>query len=502
MVPQAAPRYALHSAFLQSTRSAVSMDPYSYTPLDIATNEIRLIRLLPGLPPRRLEVEIFHVPLSAEEEGHAGPVYEALSYVWGSTSNPQFVAVRDALKGQQRKRGRVRTRIHRFKFALSFCGNPSPSNRSTNEVPAWRTLSVTHNLAVALEHLRRPTDSRIFWIDAICINQDDRAERSAQVGRMGTIYSIASQVVVWFGPQYENSTLAVQTLRYIGESWKLDSTGYALNWMDNREGNGQAEEDERRRVLSVKDVDALEAMHLSWIAIRDLLRRQWFSRLWVFQEIRKATQAILVVGHAELPWDMFRSAFYWICNCRVEANPISKIIDLSDCSRVEPFVDMTAWSNVGIAYLTNEAMTELSCSDPRDRVYALLSLFDPKNTMEISPDYLLSVEDVYTDFFTSVLHQSLQLYLLQLCGFSHGPSQLHLPSWAPDFSARRPQVINFSASAGQSEHEAARIDAATLRIRGVLGDTIEHVTEPVPLTATTSFRRIAGLRPDKRLDPQ
>lgn len=43
------------------------------------------------------------------------------------------------------------------------------------------------------------TASGFFWIDAICINQDDLEERSAQVAIMPQIYSKADCVIVWLG---------------------------------------------------------------------------------------------------------------------------------------------------------------------------------------------------------------------------------------------------------------------------------------------------------------
>lgn len=36
------------------------MDQYTYTPLDIAKDEVRLIRLLPGALSDDIEIEIFH----------------------------------------------------------------------------------------------------------------------------------------------------------------------------------------------------------------------------------------------------------------------------------------------------------------------------------------------------------------------------------------------------------------------------------------------------------
>ncbi|KAF7870193.1 uncharacterized protein EAF02_009383 [Botrytis sinoallii] len=49
------------------------------------------------------------------------------------------------------------------------------------------------------------TERTLFWIDAICINQDDLDERSQQVLLMGSIYKNASRVTVWLGEEVARS---------------------------------------------------------------------------------------------------------------------------------------------------------------------------------------------------------------------------------------------------------------------------------------------------------
>jgi hypothetical protein len=65
-----------------------------------------------------------------------------------------------------------------------------------------------HNLFLLLQyltsyadpiHLTRPYRS---WIDAICINQQDDAEKDLQVQNMGRIYSQAEHVLAWLGWPY------------------------------------------------------------------------------------------------------------------------------------------------------------------------------------------------------------------------------------------------------------------------------------------------------------
>jgi hypothetical protein len=57
------------------------------------------------------------------------------------------------------------------------------------------------NLHAALIQLRSsdPANEVALWVDAICINQQDKVEKTAQVSRMHEIYSAASNVCIWLG---------------------------------------------------------------------------------------------------------------------------------------------------------------------------------------------------------------------------------------------------------------------------------------------------------------
>ena len=60
-------------------------------------------------------------------------------------------------------------------------------------------FGISANLEAALVRLRLPDAERTLWVDAICINQDDEAEKRREVMRMSAIYNSAKQVVVWLG---------------------------------------------------------------------------------------------------------------------------------------------------------------------------------------------------------------------------------------------------------------------------------------------------------------
>ena len=50
------------------------------------------------------------------------------------------------------------------------------------------------------------------WIDAICINQNDTAERGLQIGKMRELYTDAWSVVIWLGDESEDSEKAIYHL--------------------------------------------------------------------------------------------------------------------------------------------------------------------------------------------------------------------------------------------------------------------------------------------------
>lgn len=56
----------------------------------------------------------------------------------------------------------------------------------------------------------------MLWVDALCINQKDLEERSAQVRQMADIYGKAWRVVVWLGRQSCRAHNVVYTLDQLG----------------------------------------------------------------------------------------------------------------------------------------------------------------------------------------------------------------------------------------------------------------------------------------------
>lgn len=63
------------------------------------------------------------------------------------------------------------------------------------------TFEVSENLAAVLRSFRGSHPGVLVWADAICHNQDDKAEINVQLGRMTDIYQRCSVLHIWLGKE-------------------------------------------------------------------------------------------------------------------------------------------------------------------------------------------------------------------------------------------------------------------------------------------------------------
>ena len=397
------------------------LEPYEYMPL--GEDEIRLVTILPGEPSSSIRILIETTLL--EER-----IYEALSYAWGSVENPARVQV-------------------------GTSGN--------------RTITVTRNVAGALPYLRYKDRPRVFWIDAICVNQQDLSERSQQVQRMAEIYGCAKCVVAWLGPSQDDSSYAMKKLNDL-------SSKVIVNWVQHemtattRNGSGNDWSDPTK-VLPYGDKEALAIYHL--------FKRSWFERLWIWQEIWSECDAtVLLCGFDAMDWDSFRTAVYCIyhkdfsqsVHRPVEILPESVWLHLSELKHTifqlcrDPF-------NTSLEDLIYQTQAS-KCSDPRDRVYAMLGLLPNGPSSEINPDYSQSISQVYRDVVTKQLEEFGDCKILQSCELER--NQTEMPTWVPNWSIRRESMpIDLVGAAGESSAKVEFIGEEVLRVEGICTAVID-----------------------------
>lgn len=314
---------------------------YKYTPLSIG--ETRVFSLQPG---QITDPVIGHLSTMPLDQPCA---YEALSYAW-SYPKDSYIQV----------------------------------NKSS--------LQVTANLVDALSHIRSTTETRLLWIDAICINQNDLKERSSQVAQMRAVYSRASRVLVWLGRSTERTEIGMRFLQSCIKAERLQEARWQ-NLPPSVIFNG----------------------------IADVLYRHWFQRFWIVQEVALAKEVVMSCGSYQVSWEnrvrpvlrflrtikIVASSPEWQLNGldRIDMDILLSLLH----AQLESGPDAKLWASrprlpdlLELVY----SMRQRKATDWHDRVYALLGLAYPEEETNVITDYCQSAEEAYYQFAHAASRQT------------------------------------------------------------------------------------------------
>ncbi|XXH00245.1 hypothetical protein Hte_006587 [Hypoxylon texense] len=248
-------------------------------------------------------------------------------------------------------------------------------------------FKVPKSLESAIRMLRQHKKSRI-WIDYICIDQLSVNEKNHQVPMMSHIYGEAERVFVWLGDEGEESRVAME-------------------FVENR-------------VLNLRDFDRLirdENAVREWRALSALMKRQWFSRRWIVQEIAIAQNATLLCGPHKVEWRDFADAVSLFNEVEKSTRKISEVMkfnrelghipdffgdvsELSATKLVEEtnnlFRRLTSKdreAQFSLEYLVSK-LTAFKSSEPRDAIYALVAI--ARDTRPVTTQFENSVIQSWT----------------------------------------------------------------------------------------------------------
>ncbi|PVH83087.1 hypothetical protein DL98DRAFT_120388 [Cadophora sp. DSE1049] len=269
-----------------------------------------------------------------------------------------------------------------------------------------RLFLITGNLHTALEGLRDEFQERVVWIDALSINQRDYMEREHQVQQMRQIYANASSVQVSLGEGHPYIDSAFKNVRALIESpsdGTLSSSGYFL------------------RYARTKNV------------FRELLRHDWWERIWVVQEVAVAKRIDIFCGSSTIPWGWFRD---FITQRHVQPEPEDTFghAMFKFLSRGLSVLQTSPVLEYGLLDLAHEFRSR-HASNPRDKLYALLGLLSNSEDRGVIPDYTKAVDDVYMDFVKSHIAQYNSLAILSFAEY-RDPQPVSLPSWCPNWTVQ------------------------------------------------------------------
>lgn len=323
---------------------------YRYKPFEDPRTQIRLIKACPG-PRHSLSFETSVWDLDDT------PQYVAISYTWG-----EYVME-----------------------CIYIDGSPKLVRRSAR-YSLWQVLDFWPD--------------HFIWIDSICINQDDDEEKSHQVAMMSSIYTSALEVAVCLGPHADDSewllatTTVLQPLFHgLMAQCELDFGMYLLSKKGIRD---EIIENSLWKHVFQAFPAAVSQRILN--ALDGLAGRPYWRRLWIVQELAAARHiAWLLCGLNRIGAD----SIYMLTELRSEIP-----CDLERITKAEPaYSDMPyiiscmggavtgSKESLGVVL---DNFDDMLCSDPRDRLFGLLSLVDwnVSRCIPILPDYKASSWDI------------------------------------------------------------------------------------------------------------
>lgn len=316
--------------------------------------------------------------------------------------------------------------------ALSYTWGPSHPDPSILRSSPWtkdsrivcndEAFEVQPNLYDFLhEYVSRlppGSNASYLWVDALCINQLDIAEKSHQVGLMAKIYQAATQVIVWLGSA---DRLGDQALELVAGIAAL-SVG-------------------ERAQLRPRDVTSNHANKLldlnHWEALIRFFQRSWFDRVWIIQEVVLAKTAIVWCGQKSMSFDHIGVVSDYLATS-VWTN------FMSDPRLAPNRTGLKTWHNSPTRLVASRRKRQRGgddsflhalvrarkshCHDPKDKVYSQLGL----GNAELHPSYTKPLADVYIDAAQYIMQKSGKLLVLAYVeGCQNVPG---LPSWVVDWT--------------------------------------------------------------------
>ncbi|RSL74083.1 hypothetical protein CEP53_000444 [Fusarium sp. AF-6] len=390
-------------------------------------------------PDRSIDPSLYEQPSDAEYWSFV-PQYEALSYVWG-------------------KPGETRT--------VYF---------ESDDGSSLTPHSIHVPLYEALKHLRRPDEPRRLWVDALCIDQTDHLEKPNQVRRMTLIFALASRVIAWLGPEFNDAGLALSTISNLGKQIVVTLAGGRITAPKAPELDWDVDKDKDMRVPR---------------ALANLMKCDLFERLWVVQELTLANRlTMLQCGKHTVPWKLFRRGISYL----------DMKLDLHDEELRRLVFLHRHWGQSHHGAPSEWVLREhkmKACSDPRDKIYGLLGVLPPKLASAIFPDYESPVEKTYQ---LALLTHIRLTERWEIFGCDLVERQVGGPSWVPDLLSPYSNAWNSRRqfAGGYSRIQAVHRDESPdlLEVMGVHCATVSSVTSDVPDDTTKALQLARSWEPD------
>ncbi|PVH81292.1 HET-domain-containing protein, partial [Cadophora sp. DSE1049] len=363
-----AARQRMRHAANQARNILQQRDTYCYKNIDY-DNQIRVLKIFPGSPgtPIRcclIPCKLFNQTVNPGITTGDSIPYAALSYCWGPEKPVEEIRV-------------FATEDDYYEWRRT---DVSGAMLQTTMVSC---LLIRTNLHDALQHLRSESEPIVLWADAVCINQINIPERTAQVSRMHDVYAQAEKVCIWLGKGGEPDNQ--RTLDFLTKILDLHELEQVIQRLENKDEGSTWQDDK---------LDCKRTI--------DLMEVEWFRRRWIIQELALARSAFVLFGKCEMPWldfadaialfmtkfDQIKSAFPTSTDYIVSRQSNDNHIKSLDARALGANALVTATSSLfrksssgrvikrllSLELLVSSMLLAFEATDPRDTVFAVLQI--------------------------------------------------------------------------------------------------------------------------------
>jgi hypothetical protein len=248
------------------------------------------------------------------------------------------------------------------------------------------SLQVTANCEAAIRRLRNFGVERV-WIDALCIDQKHVNERNHQVTLMEHIYKGAFRVFVYIDtPEHKFALL--------------------FHWLNTQPRDNPHPGDQVTPLWKLQN------------QAKRFLRLRWFHRVWVIQEVALARTIHLLTSSDHSILDE-----HTVARLQFLQQPTTgPDVMLPGSLQWTPGVEKRERPDLLRCLL---ATVKSAASDPRDKVFAILSLIDSRTRSLIPVNYSLGVAAIYAIATVTIIIRRNDLDVLSYCSHTVPESKVH-----------------------------------------------------------------------------
>jgi hypothetical protein len=372
---------------------------------------------------------------------------------------------------------------------------------------------------VEARRVRPGSDPQLFWIDAICVNQDDIQECTEQVKGMRGLYEAATCVRIWLGDKLvapDGSALQLPEMltsradQLLGRV-RLAELGHMpvvlAFFVQALRNSHLAEETKPEDSSDTPEIGYPLLKSPEYLILAAFFKQPWFDRVWVVQEAVMARESNITVGDLELDWEPFSKAVHNLhasAICRPYSMRLRMIGRLSEVT-LPGIATSPALFICNIQRLASSAKHLFTllinsrtrkATKPVDHVFGLLGMAEEMvddaltsniRTLRVellAVDYAKPVSQVFmeTTWFIILSHKTL--VPLTLAELTDDNANLNCPSWVPVWSQRRkttPLYAEiFNAAFGQKIKLSSIGTLDTLCVSGYRFEPVKVVTDELP----------------------